>query len=59
MLLYSDYSCAEIAHILAFSSQSYFNRVFAKETGFSPGDFRARYSRRGLQSLQDAQNQTI
>ena len=55
MLLYSDYSCAEIAHILAFSSQSYFNRVFMKETGFSPGDFRARYSRQGLQSLREAQ----
>lgn len=54
MLLYSDYSCAEIAHFLAFSSQSYFNRVFLRETGLTPGDFRARYSRRGLQSLQEA-----
>lgn len=54
MLLYSDYSCADIAHFLAFSSQSYFNRVFQRETGLSPGAYRARYSRRSLESLRDA-----
>ena len=54
MLLYSDYSCADIAHYLAFSSQSYFNRVFQRETGLSPGAYRARYSQRSLESLRDA-----
>ena len=48
MLLYSDYSCAEIAHFLAFSSQSYFNRVFALETGLSPGEYRRRRGGHGL-----------
>ena len=56
MLLYSDYSCADIANYLAFSSQSYFNRVFQRETGLSPGAYRARYSRRTMESLRDARD---
>ncbi len=40
MLLYSEYNTAEIASILAFSSQSYFNEVFKKKTGITPTKFR-------------------
>lgn len=53
MLLNSDYSCAEIAHYLAFSSQSYFNRVFQRETGLSPAAYRTRYDRRSLVSMRE------
>ena len=57
MLLNSDYSCAEIAHFLAFSSQSYFNRVFQRETGMSPAAYRARYDRRSLVNMREEKTQ--
>lgn len=40
MLLYSEYSPAEIAAILAFPSQSYFSAVFKKNCGMSPLQYR-------------------
>ena len=43
MLKFSDYSCADIGAILAFSSQSHFIRVFKARTGQTPRAFRARY----------------
>lgn len=45
MLRFSDYSYAEIAAILAFSSQSHFIRVFRSQTGYTPKEFRNRYFR--------------
>lgn len=39
MLLYSEYSIAQISNILAFSSPSHFIRVFRQETGTTPKVF--------------------
>lgn len=40
MLVYSDYSPAQIAATLAFPSQSYFSEIFKKHTGLSPAKYR-------------------
>lgn len=40
MLMYSDYSCAEIAHYFAFASNSHFSQIFKKYTGVTPLQFR-------------------
>lgn len=40
MLRYSEYGYAEIADTLAFSSQSHFCRVFKKEKGITPRQYR-------------------
>lgn len=40
MLLFSDYSLLEISETLAFSSQSYFTKIFKKITGESPLQYR-------------------
>ena len=40
MLIYSDYSTAEIAQILAFPNQSYFTEIFHKMTGLTPLKYR-------------------
>ena len=45
MLRFSDYTYAEISAILAFSSQSHFNRVFHAQTGYTPKEFRNRFFR--------------
>ena len=39
MLLYSEYTTAEIATILDYPSQSYFTKCFREATGFTPGQF--------------------
>ena len=39
-LRYSELSFGEIANSLAFSSQAYFQTVFKKETGMTPGEYR-------------------
>ena len=46
MLSYSDIPLAEISAILAFSSQSHFNRVFRQQTGYTPRSYRMRFSER-------------
>lgn len=43
-LRYSDLSLGEIAHALAFSSQAYFQSVFKKHTGMTPGEYRKKRS---------------
>lgn len=49
MLEETDASLAEIANYLSFSSQSYFQNVFRRVEGCSPGAYRRRVSRgRGL-----------
>lgn len=40
LLRYSDKSLAEISNYLCFSSQGYFQTVFKKETGTTPGEYR-------------------
>ena len=40
LLRYSDMTYGEIAALLAFSSQAYFQTVFKKETGMTPGEYR-------------------
>ena len=44
LLRYSDRSLGEIAAILAFSSQAYFQTVFRKKTGLTPGEYRKKHS---------------
>ena len=46
MLKFSPYSYAEIAAMLAFSSQSHFTRVFKVQTGYTPKAYRNRFYRR-------------
>lgn len=50
MLRFSDYSYAEIAASLAFSSQSHFIRVFRAQTGYTPKEFRNRFFRKSEES---------
>lgn len=45
MLKYSDYSSADIANYLAFTSHSHFISVFRKYTGMTPNEFRKKYYR--------------
>ena len=40
MLEYSEYTCTEIAEYLAFSSDSYFGKVFRNEVGMTPSEYR-------------------
>lgn len=40
MLKYSDYTCAQIAAFLAFGTQSYFIRLFKRELGVTPKEYR-------------------
>ncbi len=46
MLMYSDYSYADISSYLCFSSQSHFTKIFRSETGYTPKVFRDRNFRR-------------
>ncbi len=43
MLKYSDYTYAEISSFLNFSSQSHFIRVFKKQKGITPRQYREKY----------------
>lgn len=45
MLIYSDFSIAQIASILAFPSQSYYTKVFHEQTGMTPSHYRTLYFR--------------
>lgn len=45
MLIYSEYSPAQISSTLAFPSQSYFTEIFRKHTGMTPIRFREQYFR--------------
>lgn len=48
MLKYSEYSYSEIATTLAFSSQGHFNRVFKKNTGYTPREYQQIFFRKQL-----------
>lgn len=45
MLVYSDFSSAQIAQTLAFSSQSYFTEIFKKAVGMTPRQYKTEYFR--------------
>lgn len=55
MLEYSDFSCTEIAEYLAFGTDSYFARVFRRETGLTPTQYRKNNYRRHWNRQQNAQ----
>lgn len=40
MLLYSEFTCAEISEYLAFASNSYFSKCFRERYGMSPSEYR-------------------
>lgn len=40
LLAYTDKSLSEISHYLCFSSQAYFQNVFKKKFGITPGEYR-------------------
>jgi AraC-like DNA-binding protein len=46
LLVYSDYSCGDIAEYLCFSSQSYFGHRFKDMTGMTPKSYRDKYGRK-------------
>lgn len=46
MLIYSDHSISQIAHVLAFPSQSYFTELFKNKVGMTPAMFRAENQRK-------------
>ena len=54
MLCYSDIPLAEISAILAFSSQSHFNRIFRSRTGFTPRVYRMRFFAHGGEGTEPA-----
>ena len=41
LLLFSNYTNAQISEFLGFSNYSYFSRLFKKHTGVTPNDYRA------------------
>ncbi|MGT2742522.1 helix-turn-helix transcriptional regulator [Streptococcus plurextorum] len=43
LLAYSNKSISDIATTLGYTSQSYFSKVFKKETGYSPLNYRAKF----------------
>lgn len=47
LLLYSSYSCSEIAALLCFSTQSHFSSVFKREVGMTPAKYRESKIQRG------------
>ena len=46
MLLYSDYSESAISEFLAFSSTSYFIKIFHEMTGITPREYQRKYFRK-------------
>jgi YesN/AraC family two-component response regulator len=46
LLLYSEYSCGDIAEYLCFSSQSHFGQRFRELTGMTPKTYRNKYGKR-------------
>lgn len=40
-LVYTSYSVSEISYLLNFKDPAYFSRLFKKQTGFSPNQFRS------------------
>lgn len=51
LLSYSDYSLADIANYLAFSSQSHFIQVFQKHEGITPHKYRSKHFRNHWEAM--------
>ena len=48
LLLYSDFTVAEIAELCGYADQNYFSRIFKKYASMSPSEYRPRnFGRRG------------
>lgn len=47
LLLYSSYSCSEIAALLCFPTQSHFSSAFKREVGMTPAKYRESKIQRG------------
>jgi AraC-like DNA-binding protein len=45
MLIYTDKSVKEIAYFIGFEDQHYFSRLFSKETGISPTDYKKQHQK--------------
>ena len=43
LLMQNNASCNEISDLLCFSSRSYFNKIFKKETGFTPKEWQSQH----------------
>ena len=43
MLQFSDFSALDISNYLGFSSQSYFIKLFRKQIGLTPKEYRSRF----------------
>lgn len=50
-LEFSDQSVSNVAHTLAFSSESHFISVFRRHCGMTPGEYRRQLSHRSIDSL--------
>ncbi len=46
MLVYSEFSCADISQYLGFASHSHFSDVFRKYTGMTPSEYKVKYYRK-------------
>lgn len=44
MLIYTQLSNKEIAHLMHYEDPSYFSRIFKKKTGYSPSEFRIKFA---------------
>lgn len=44
MLVYSQYELEDIGAYLGFSTQSHFGKIFKKQTGLTPGQYRKQYA---------------
>jgi AraC family transcriptional activator of pobA len=45
MLIYTDKSVKEISYFIGFEDQHYFSRLFSKETGISPTDYKKQHQK--------------
>ncbi len=54
LLRYSDYTDLEISNLLAFSSQSYFIKIFKRYMGVTPKEFKKTYRMPNLKNASEA-----
>ena len=58
LLKETDITIAEIAYKVGFSSQSYFNKVFRKRYGITPGDYKSQIENDPESKIDVVQNQS-
>ena len=54
LLQSTNYSMSQIAHIVGFSSSSYFSQIFRKTMGISPSDYRAGIGQKKAKKQKDS-----